>query len=215
MRRRPSPATVLSALALFVSLSGTAVASIVITKNDQVGPHTIAGANAPTGDTQNLIRGSVGSRDLHKGAVTAQKISVDPWEEVGQAYQQPFTNTCLSSTPPCYSYADYGSGLATVAFYRDPLGVVHLKGLATCTPNGAGTCDPAQHTAIFELPAGDCPQYLETFGDESFAVASNGGYGQVDVLGCGRGSDAGKVVVVAGDPTAWISLDGITFRAGG
>lgn len=78
MRRRPSVATVLAALALFVSLSGTALAaSVIITKNSQVAPHVIAGADAPTGDKQNLVLGSVGTADLHGGAVTKGKIAAD------------------------------------------------------------------------------------------------------------------------------------------
>ncbi|HXJ65938.1 MAG TPA: hypothetical protein VNN79_19440 [Actinomycetota bacterium] len=78
MRRRPSVATVLAALALFVSLSGTAVAaSVIITKNSQVAPHVIAGAAAATGVKQNLVLGSVGTGDLHARAVTTGKVAPD------------------------------------------------------------------------------------------------------------------------------------------
>lgn len=78
MRRRPSLATVLAATALFVSLSGTAVAaSVIITKNSQVAPHVIAGAAASAGVKQNLVLGSVGTGDLHAGAVTKGKIAAD------------------------------------------------------------------------------------------------------------------------------------------
>lgn len=75
MRARPSAALVVAVLALVVSLAGTAEASFLITKNNQVGPHTIAGANAPKGDNHNLIAGSVGAADLHTGAVTGQKVA--------------------------------------------------------------------------------------------------------------------------------------------
>ena len=74
MRKRPSLATVLAALALFFSLSGTAMASLIITKNSQVAAHVIAGAKAPSGDNKNLISGSVGASDLHAGAVTNAKL---------------------------------------------------------------------------------------------------------------------------------------------
>ena len=81
MRRRPSVATVLAALALFVSLSGTAVAaSVIITRNSQVAPHVIAGAGAPSGVKQNLVPGSVGTGDLHAGAVIKGKIAADAIE---------------------------------------------------------------------------------------------------------------------------------------
>jgi hypothetical protein len=46
MRRHRSPATVLAALAVSVSLSGTAAASIIISSNHQVAAHTIASAPA-------------------------------------------------------------------------------------------------------------------------------------------------------------------------
>jgi hypothetical protein len=69
---------VLAALALFVSLSGTAVAAtVIITNNAQVAPHVIAGAAAPAGTKKNLIAGSVGTADLHAGAVMQGKIAPD------------------------------------------------------------------------------------------------------------------------------------------
>jgi len=77
MRPRPSAALVVAILALFVSLSGTALAAVVISSNHQVAAHTIAGANAPSGDNKNLIPGSVGSGDLHAGAVGAAQLATN------------------------------------------------------------------------------------------------------------------------------------------
>jgi len=75
--RRPSAALVVAVLALFVSLSGTALAAVVITSNHQVAAHTIAGANGPAGDNKNLVPGSVGSPDLHSNAVTSAAVAND------------------------------------------------------------------------------------------------------------------------------------------
>jgi hypothetical protein len=75
MRKRPSPATVLALIALFVSLSGTAIASVIITSNSQVAAHVISGAAGPSGDHKNLILGSIASSDLHAGAVTGTKLA--------------------------------------------------------------------------------------------------------------------------------------------
>ena len=75
MRAHPSIAPVLAALALFFSLSGTALAAVIISKNSQVAAHTIAGANAPSGDNKNIIAGSLGTSDLHSGAVTTSKVA--------------------------------------------------------------------------------------------------------------------------------------------
>jgi hypothetical protein len=75
MRTRPSASLVVASLALAFSLAGTAEAALVITKNSQVGAHTIAGANAPKGDHKNLIAGSVGRSDLHANAVNGKKVA--------------------------------------------------------------------------------------------------------------------------------------------
>lgn len=74
MRNHFSLATVLATLALFVSLSGTAAAAVIISSNHQVAAHTIAGANAPRGDNRNLIAGTVGTTDLHGNAVTGAQV---------------------------------------------------------------------------------------------------------------------------------------------
>ncbi|HET8602942.1 MAG TPA: hypothetical protein VFM09_03380 [Marmoricola sp.] len=68
------PAVLIASLALFLSLSGTAVAAILVSSNGQVAPHVIAGAAAPSGDNRNLISGSVGSSDLHASAVTGTAV---------------------------------------------------------------------------------------------------------------------------------------------
>lgn len=75
MKKYLSLPTVLAALALFVSLSGTAAASIIISSNHQVASHVIAGANAPSGDNKNLVLGSVGGADLHANAVSGAKVA--------------------------------------------------------------------------------------------------------------------------------------------
>jgi hypothetical protein len=75
MRARPSTPAVLATLALFFSLSGTALAAVIITKNSQVAANTIAGAKAPSGDNKNIIAGSLGTSDLHSGAVTTSKVA--------------------------------------------------------------------------------------------------------------------------------------------
>src|SRR6266542_2494669 len=77
MRKQPSLATVVAFLALFISMTGTALAAVIITSNDQVAAHTIAGANAPAGDNETLISGSVGTSDLHGNAVTGAKVAND------------------------------------------------------------------------------------------------------------------------------------------
>ena len=68
--RRLTYANVVSTLALFIVIGGgTALASLVITSNHQVGPNTISGHRPPSGDHSNIIGGSVATGDLAAGAV--------------------------------------------------------------------------------------------------------------------------------------------------
>ncbi len=62
--RRPSHATVVAYLALFVALGGTAMATVTITKNSQVDRGTISGHHPPKGDHPNVIGGSISGADL-------------------------------------------------------------------------------------------------------------------------------------------------------
>jgi hypothetical protein len=63
--------------ALFVALGGTASAAAIVTSNSQVGPNVIAGAATPSGDTDNVIAGSLGTKDLAAAAVTKGKIAAN------------------------------------------------------------------------------------------------------------------------------------------
>ena len=67
----------------------------------------------------------------------------EPWRVVGDPGQPQF-GTCSS-----HSWQSQAAGVQdTVAFYRDPLGIVHLRGVAT------GPTDPADCPTIFKLPPG-------------------------------------------------------------
>jgi hypothetical protein len=74
---RPSASLTLSFIALIVATSGTAVAAttVIVTKNEQVASHVIAGARAPLGDNRNIISGSIGSTDLHSGSVSSSALA--------------------------------------------------------------------------------------------------------------------------------------------
>jgi hypothetical protein len=73
--RRPSHATVVAYLALFVALGGSAAAvTYVVSSNSQIGPDTVSGARPPAGKHSNIIGGSIGPGDLGGSAVTADKL---------------------------------------------------------------------------------------------------------------------------------------------
>ena len=90
-------------------------------------------------------------------------------------------------------WVNYGGVFNPAGYFKDSLGIIHLRGLVK---NGSGT--------IFTLPAGYRPA-----GRELHAVATYPEeMGRIDVL------TDGQVFMQKGS-NAWISLDGITFRAGG
>lgn len=91
------------------------------------------------------------------------------------------------------SWVNFGSGGNSVGYWKDPSGIVHLRGLVK-----SGT--PSSTSVIFVLPADHRPA-----GDNHhFAVASNAAFGF-----CRVDTD-GDVIAFSGSGT-WFSLDGITF----
>lgn len=90
------------------------------------------------------------------------------------------------------SWVNFGSGYNPAGYYKDALGVVHLRGMLK---NGTFA------VPMFVLPAGYKPAYTETF-----VAISGGAVGFVNV-----GAD-GQIVPVAGINT-FFSLDGMTFHA--
>ena len=93
--------------------------------------------------------------------------------------------------PLVNGWANYGEGFNSSGYFKDSLGIVHLKGLVKL---GGGT--------IFTLPEGYRPAARELH-----CVQSNGIAGRVDIL------PNGEVQLVIGS-NIWVSLDGITFREG-
>jgi hypothetical protein len=83
--------------------------------------------------------------------------------------------------------------------------VVHLKGVVTGGSIVAG--------AIFELPCGYGPNSAGVH-----AVLSNNAVGRVTIFYSANCGGADRAALVIADPpsdNAWVSLDGITFRAAG
>jgi hypothetical protein len=70
-------ANVMATLAVFIALGGTALASVIITKNSQVGRGTISGHHPPSGKHSNIIAKSVIGKDLAPRAVRGAKLAPD------------------------------------------------------------------------------------------------------------------------------------------
>lgn len=123
---------------------------------------------------------------LQDGSVTTVKLATpQAWQVVG-AGGQPAFGTSWSST----------AGFESVAFYKDLLGVVHLRGVLTA---GGGAASVA-----FILPAGYRPSAVKafiTFGNLT-----------TDTIVDLRIDSAGAVYLDSGIATT-VALDGISFRA--
>ncbi len=90
------------------------------------------------------------------------------------------------------SWVNFGSDWADAAFWRDPLGFVHIRGLIKSGVVGS---------AAFTLPPGFRPKV-----NEPFVAVSNGAIGRVDVL------TDGTVVPASPSNNTWVALSGIHFR---
>jgi hypothetical protein len=118
---------------------------------------------------------------------------------------------CGPSTTNC-AWANYGAGYVTAAYYKDPWGVVHLRGLVgSGSDGGVGTF--GQHaTYVLFLPAGYRPPAVEQFAVpvQDTVTFPSGTVGRVDVS-----ADGGVRLVypfTAGIDS--LALDSISFRAG-
>jgi hypothetical protein len=106
----------------------------------------------------------------------------EEWREVGAAGQPAFAGT----------WVNYGSTYDTAAFYKDPLGRVHIKGLVK---------DGTVHTTVFTLPDGYKPT-----ADLLFVVTSNDAFAVLTVR------SSGAVAHSAGGSNVYLQLN-VSFRA--
>jgi hypothetical protein len=212
-------------LALFVALGGTgyAAGSKLLPRNSVGSAQVInssllakdfkrgqlkrgpAGARGPEG-----VRGPLGplgpqgpKGDKGDTGVPGPLVAPEAWHEVGAAGQPPF-HFCFDNSPSGIYYFENSTLLAgahnTAGFYRDPFGLVHLKGVVDCAgPSGPG--NTASTDPIFTLPAGYRPAVIDTQ-----ATVANNDIGRVEI------APDGTVRPRLGIQ-GWFSLDGVTFRA--
>ena len=106
------------------------------------------------------------------------------------------------------------NGFNTAAFYKDPWGLVHLKGLVAADDFGAGQCDFDQTSAtelvIFFLPEGYWPAAREVH-----ATLAGNSLARVNVSHTDGGVRLEGAMPGSGQAEDYLSLDGITFRAAG
>jgi len=167
IRRHLTYANVMVTILAFVVLAGgTAVATIVITSNSQVGRNTISGHKPPNGDRSNIISGSVNSTDLAKTNLHGAGLPLDGSGNCGGASLNEWARLLQ----------------APVGFYRDLEGRVYLQGTAERCGN------PPTGDVIFTLPDGFLPsnppeQFVISEANDNPVTLTVQGNGDVEVFG--------------------------------
>lgn len=115
------------------------------------------------------------------GTFSAVALYSEPWTELTTLLQNNWSN--------------YSNGYSTIAMYKDPEGIVHLRGLIKDGLN-------VQNTVIVTLPTG----YRPALGHQIFQVINGvNTFGRIDVESDGD-------VVFRGITNTFISLDQISFK---
>ena len=170
----------LALLALFIALGGTAWAL----EANSVGSRELQNQAVKTKEIANR---AVKTKKIGKGAVTRAKLAgSEPYHHVGSTIFQPAFKD---------GWDNVGTPYSTAGFYKDPLGVVHLKGTIH-GPSGSGE-------VAFTLPEAYrpsqrllLPMAVSGSDDGQLSIAANG-----DVIPeCGS-----TLSCIAG-------IDGLTFR---
>jgi hypothetical protein len=160
--------------------------------------------------TNQIKNGAVTAKKLHKNAVTTKKIknnavtgkklvAPEAFHLVGAAGEPAFASGASNSND---------SQDQPAAFYKDNEGVVHLQGVVVAGTGGN----------LFNLP----PGYRPPSGKEdlftvscSGTCAPGGSNSPLFIIGAGLGSPPPAGAVAAFTAGSNVSLDGVTFRAGG
>jgi hypothetical protein len=208
-------ANVMSSIAVFLMLGGaTAFAA------SKIGPNQLKANSVKTGKivkeavtTSKLKNGAVGETKIAKDAVTGEKVkdgsltgsdinastlgTVPNAEKLGGTPASGYAKSQLPdpTIPTLVGTWKTEPGRAPASFYKDSFGIVHLEGVV----EGGGT-----FSEIFSLPSGFRPSQ-----SANFLV-----YGNASTpAGIFIDDEDGEVALLGGDD-AFISLYGITFRAG-
>jgi hypothetical protein len=210
MRPKLTYANVMSTLCFFLLLGGGAAYAASQSGKNSVGSKQLK-KNAVT--TAKVKNEAITAAKVKKGTLTGTQINLstlgtvpaaqtaqtaqtantlapsEPWHEIGASGEPGFENKWKN-----------GGGISeTAAFYKDPTGIVHLRGYPV---GGTGL--------VFRLPAG----YRPAEGKFSeFVVGCQGcesGVATASIYGSGYPvpGDSGGVAIPGG-----ASLNGITFRA--
>ena len=214
--RRPSPALVISVIALVFAVAGTGYAAFNLPKNSvgtkQIKKNAVNGSKVKnrslTGKDINLKKlGTVPSATNAAHATSADTVAAEPTHFIGAPGEPQFLNG--SSNVP----GELGVEFPRAGFFKDQAGVVHLQGIVK-----AGSSFPV----LFNLPPGFRPAANSIAIENAFCVGNcetdKGGDEQTYTRVLIGGTNAvisgfnlsGSVLA---SEEAQVSLEGITFRA--
>jgi hypothetical protein len=211
---RPSHATLVAYLALFVALGGSAYAfqlgkNSVGTKQLKKNSVTAAKIKNEAVTAAKVKKGTLTGTQINAGtlgtvptattattATTANSLaSPEGWHEVGAVGEPVFQNGWNNLGTP---------GHETAGFFKDHDGIVHLK----------GTVQPGGTSLMFQLPPGFRPasgKFIQVAATCSGGPCKEGTF-PLTIYGPGviAGFDGGVVGFTGG---TFIGLEGVTFRA--
>jgi hypothetical protein len=179
-----------------------------------VGPQGPQGERGPQGEQgpqgergPQGIQGPQGEKGDkgEQGEPGAPAPPAEGWKAIGTA-EAPFSSgtLCGSGNVTCSWNRSWLHGHTPPAYFKDSAGVVHLRGHAACT----GTCGSS--SIMFTLPAGYRPAAISIHAGISTADPNTAGvFQRLNIEPSGYVSRAPQQ-----GGTAWVSLDGISFRAG-
>jgi hypothetical protein len=151
IREHMTYANGMATLAVFIALGlgGTALASVIITNNNQVAPNTISGHKPPSGKHANLIGGSVNGQDVADNSLKG--IDIAESTVTGNAHELIY-NANSGASP---------KNIATVGPYT-------LKG--QCFDAGSGI---VEFRLFARGPAGTADYVFDTIADDNNFLATS------------------------------------------
>ena len=204
--KRPSPALVVSIIALVAAI---AVPAFALTNSEKKVVKRLANGEI----TKRAPGLSVASAKTANSAGNANALDGMDSEDFAGAGSEPWQAATLNDgsfdgvVAPHFGcfWENYGDGHSNAAFLRDPAGFVHLKGVVDANDGDTHACSFGP--SIFTLPPGYRPNERAVF-----LTVSNNKAGRINI-----NQTTGAVEIESGFPAfvdaeEWVTLDGISFR---